>query len=202
MKKEDLKFIKSTLIVVDMVNGFISEGQMADPKINHIIDENIRLINKFLEKDYPIIAFRDCHEQDSIEFKCFPEHCLKGTNESELVPELKQYENKMKVFEKNSTNGIYANGFIEYINNLNEVREFVITGCCTDICVMQLAISLKTYFNAINKNINIVIPMNAVETYNAPTHRSGEYNNMAFDLMHGVGIQIASEYRKVKTYEK
>ena len=198
MKKEGLEIVKSGLIVVDMVNGFINEGQMADPKINHIIDANIKLIDKFLEKNLPVIAFRDCHEKDAIEFKSFPEHCLKDTNEAELVPEIKVYENQMKVFEKNSTNGIYAKGFIEYINSLDEIKEFVITGCCTDICVMQLAIALKTYFNAINKNINIVVPMNAVETYNAPKHKSEEYNNMAFDLMNGAGIQIINAYRKVK----
>lgn len=197
--KENLEMIKSGLIVVDMVNGFINEGKMANPYIRHIIDENVRLIEDFLNKHYPVMAFRDCHEKEAVEFKSFPEHCLKGTNESELVNEIKIYEDRMKVFEKNSTNGIYANGFIEYINSLKEVNEFVITGCCTDICVMQLAIALKTYFNAINKDINIVVPMNAVETYNlSPKHKRDEFNNMAFDLMNQAGIQIVNEYRKVK----
>lgn len=196
--KENLEIIKSGLIVVDMVNGFINEGKMADPYIRHIIDENVRLIEDFLNKNYPVMAFRDCHEKEAVEFKSFPEHCLKGTNESELVNEIKIYEERMKVFEKNSTNGIYANGFIEYINSLKEVNEFVITGCCTDICVMQLAISLKTYFNAVNKNINIVVPMNAVETYKLPTHQRDEYNYTAFDLMNQAGIRIVKEYRKVK----
>lgn len=197
--KENLEIIKSGLIVVDMVNGFINEGKMADPYIRHIIDENVRLIEDFVNKNYPVMAFRDCHEKEAVEFKSFPEHCLKGTNESELVDEIKSYDNRMKVFEKNSTNGIYANGFIEYINSLKEVNEFVITGCCTDICVMQLAISLKTYFNAVNKNINIVVPMTAVETYNLPPkHKRDEYNDMAFDLMNQAGIQVVNEYRKVK----
>lgn len=202
MKKEDLKIIKSGLIVVDMVNGFINEGKMADPYIRHIISENVYLIDNFINKNYPVIAFRDCHEKDAAEFKSFPEHCLKETRESELVDEIKIYEDRMKVFEKNSTNGMHAKGFIDYINSLREVNEFVITGCCTDICVMQLAISLKTYFNEINKNINVVVPMTAVETYNAPTHQRDEHNNMAFDLMNQAGIQVVNEYRKVKKYGK
>ena len=199
--KEDLKFIKSGLIVVDMVNGFINTGNMADPYIRHIIDENVKLINDFLQKKYPVIAFRDCHEKKAMEFKSFPEHCLKNTYEADLVEEIKKFEKQMKVFEKNSTNGMYAQGFVEYLNNLNDVSEFVLTGCCTDICVMQLALALKTYFNAINKNINIVVPMNAVETYNAPTHRRDEYNNLAFEVMNQAGIQIVAEW-KVKKYEK
>lgn len=196
--KENLEIIKSGLIVVDMVNGFINEGKMADPYIKNIIDENVKLIDSFLENNYPIIAFRDCHEKGAAEFKSFPEHCLKGTNESEPVNEIKIYEDRIKVFLKNSTNGIYANGFIEYINSLKEVNEFVVTGCCTDICVMQLATSLKTYFNAVNKNINIVVPMNAVETYDSNIHRRSEYNIKAFDLMNQAGIKIVNEYRKVK----
>lgn len=200
--KEKLEIIKSGLIVVDMVNGFINEGKMADPYIKHIIDENVKLIDCFLSNNYPVIAFRDCHEKDAAEFKIFPEHCLKGTSESELVDEIKIYEDRMKVFEKNSTNGIHVNAFIDYINSLKEVNEFVITGCCTDKCVMQLATSLKTYFNEINKNINVVVPMNAVETYKLPTHQRDGHNNMAFDLMNQDGIQVVNEYRKVKKYEK
>ena len=199
--KEDLKFIKSGLIVVDMVNGFINNGNMADFYIRHIIAENVKLINDFLQKKSPVIAFRDCHEKKAIEFKSFPEHCLRDTYEADLVDEIKKFEKQMKVFEKNSTNGMYAQGFVDYLNNLKDVNEFVLTGCCTDICVMQLALALKTYFNAINRNINIVVPMNAVETYNAPTHHRDEYNNLAFDLMNQAGIQIVSEW-KVKKYEK
>ena len=33
------------LIVVDMVNGFIKKGNMADKYINHIINPNIKIIN-------------------------------------------------------------------------------------------------------------------------------------------------------------
>lgn len=198
MEKENLKILKKCLIVVDMVNGFINEGTMSDQNIRHIIEENECLINNFIYNKYPIIAFKDCHLDDAIEFKTFPKHCIKGTSESELIDELKKYEENMKIFEKNSTNGMYADGFINYINNLKDVEEFVITGCCTDICVMQLALGLKTYFNAINRRVNVVVPMNAVETYNSIKHNNDEYNLKSFDFMNNAGIQVVSEYKKLE----
>lgn len=201
MKKEELKILKSCLIVVDMVNGFINEGTMADSYIRHIINENENLINNFIENNNPVIAFRDCHEEDAMEFRVFPKHCVVGTNETELVDELKKYSHAMKIFKKNSTNGMYAEGFINYINNMQDVQEFVITGCCTDICVMQLAIGLRTYFNEVNRKANIIVPMNAVETYNSPKHNREEHNNIAFNLMSNAGIQIVSEKGYVKKYK-
>ena len=40
-RKEELEVL---LIVVDMINGFIKEGNMADPTINHITPKIIKLI--------------------------------------------------------------------------------------------------------------------------------------------------------------
>ena len=37
--------VNEILIIVDMVNGFVREGAMADKYIEHIIPEQIKLIN-------------------------------------------------------------------------------------------------------------------------------------------------------------
>ena len=73
------------------------------------------------------------------------------------------------------------------MENLSEV---VITGCCTDICVSNLAIPLQNYFDENNKEVNIIVPENAVETYDAPNHNRKEYNEMAFKLLTQAGIKV------------
>lgn len=193
--KEELKLIKKGLIIVDMINGFVNEGSLADPYIKTIIEENVRIAKEFIENNDAIIAFKDVHEEDSLEFNSFPVHCLKGTNETELVPELKKLENNFKIIEKNSTSGMFAKGFIEYINSMASLTEIVITGCCTDICILNLAIPLKNYFNQLDKNINIIVPENAVETYHIEgIHNREEYNKLAFKLMNQAGIQMVKKY--------
>lgn len=73
---------------------------------------------------------------------------------------------------------------------MENLKEVTVVGCCTDICVLNLALPLKNYFNQKNKNIEIYVPQNAVETYDAPNHNRKEYNEIAFKLLTQAGIKV------------
>ena len=195
MKKKNLEEIKKLLIVVDMVNGFVREGAMASENIEHIVPEVERLVKEFTESDENQVAFvKDTHEKNAREFKRYPVHCLRGTSESENVEELRKYENVALIHEKNSTSAIFPNGLLENINKMKKLEEVVITGCCTDICVINLAIPLQNYFDEHNRDIPIVVPENAVETYDADWHNAKEWNDMAFKFMNQAGIKLVKKY--------
>ena len=196
MKSKELKEIRELLIIVDMVNGFVREGIMADSYIEHIIPEQIRLIKEFLKKEEGIAFVKESHSKDCMEFKTFPEHCVKGTSEAELVDELKPFEKDALVYEKNSTSAMFAKNFLRDIDEMINLRNVVITGCCTDICDLYLAIPLKNYFNEYNREVDIYVPVNAVETYDAPNHNRDEYNEMAFKLMNQSGIKLVRKYER------
>lgn len=196
MKSKELKEIRELLILVDMVNGFVREGIMADSYIEHIIPEQIRLIKDFLERNEKIAFVKEAHSEDSIEFKTFPKHCIKGTSEAELVEELKPFEKDALVYEKNSTSAMFAKNFLRDIDEMINLRNVVITGCCTDICDLNLAIPLKNYFNEYNREVDIYVPENSVETYNAPNHNRDEYNEMSFKLMNQSGIKLVRKYER------
>lgn len=190
-----MKEKKKLLIVVDMVNGFINEGAMHDPYIKHIIPENERLVKKFLESEDDVIFIKDAHENDSKEFKKFPKHCIKGTSESELVDELKKYEEKYTVIEKNSTSVFVTKDFKDVFDKRKEnIDEVIITGCCSDICVLNLALPLQNYVDEENLDIKITVPENAIETYKASYHDRDEYNEMAKKLMKQAGISLVKKY--------
>jgi nicotinamidase-related amidase len=194
MEIEKLKKAKRLLIVIDMINGFVKEGPLADPHIQTIVPEIVRLVEEFLESGDIVVAFKDAHEKGCMEFKYFPEHCLKGTKESELIDELKVYENRMIVFEKNSTSGFMVPGFIDFLKNLKMLIEMVTAGCEIDHCVINFDIPAKNYFNENNRDVNVIVPENAVETYDAPWHNREEYTDMAFKLMKQSGIQLVKRY--------
>ncbi len=196
MNKEKLENIKDLLIVVDMVNGFVREGAMASSHIEHIIPRIEKLVNEYTGEEDGVMFIKDCHEKDAAEFKRYPVHCVKGTTEAELVDELKKYEHMALVVEKNSTSAIFAPGFLDKIKQMKNLRRVVITGCCTDICDINLAIPLQNYFDQENREIEIVVPMDAVETYDAPAHKADEWNDMAFKFMQQGGMKL------VKTLEK
>ena len=66
----------------------------------------------------------------------------------------------------------------------------MLVGCCTDICVMQFALSLKTYLNQMNMAKQVVVKENGVATYDAPYHPANEYHSMAINMMAQSGIVI------------
>ena len=186
-KKEDLEKL---LVVVDMVNGFIKEGNMADPRINHITERIASLVANAIKEKEGVAFIKDTHDLDSAEFKKFPVHCVRGTGEEELIDELKKYESYGLSYEKNSTSTIFAPGFMNDIQEMKKLREVIITGCCTDICVLNLAIPLTNYFDQNNRKVEVSVIKDAVETYNSDTHDRSEYNEMSFKLMRQAGIII------------
>ena len=69
---KNLEDIKELLIVVDMINGFVDEGALADTHIRHIIKEILNLIKEFKSASDKQVAFiKDAHKKDSMEFKSF-----------------------------------------------------------------------------------------------------------------------------------
>lgn len=189
-RKEELERL---LVVVDMVNGFIKKGAMADPYINHITPKLINLIEKTLNKEEGVAFIKDTHNINSSEFKKFPVHCVKGSGEEEVIDELKPYEKKSLSYEKNSTSTVFAKDFLKDIDAMKKLREVIITGCCTDICVLNLAIPLTNYFDENDKNINVVVRSDLIETYNSESHNREEYNEMSLKLMRQAGIEVREE---------
>ena len=179
--------MKKKIIIVDMVNGFVKEGALHDEKIMGIVDNIKKLIDK--KRDYDLIVLEDSHENDCAEFASFPVHCLKGSSESKTIDEL-QYVFSLPNFEaciqKNSTNGFFA---LEKAN-LVYGDEYIIVGCCTDICVAQLALTLKIYGNDSDNVSRVIVVKDGVATYDNEFHKSNEYNDASFKLMGVAGIEI------------
>lgn len=183
--------MKKLLLVIDMVNGFVKKGVLADKEINNITPNIINLMQEYIKNKYDIISIQEGHVENSKEFENFPAHCILGTEEAELIEELIPYKENMKLIRKNSTCGFITHDFMKYMQeNKDKLEEIVLTGCCTDLCVMNFAIPLKTYINEHNLNIAVTIYKNAVETYDAPTHNRDEYNEMAFKIMRQNGIEV------------
>jgi nicotinamidase-related amidase len=186
------------LVVVDMVNGFVNQGALADKKINKITPVIVNIVKNAISKNLPIIAFKDTHEVDDIEFETYPPHCIKGTKECDLIPELKQYENSMKLIEKNTTNGFEVEEFRKIVKAYN-FKEVVIVGCCTDICVEALATSLKYYYIKTNKQTKITVVENAVYTFDSPTHDAEKTHNNALNRLAILGVNL--QKTKKNNYE-
>ena len=76
-----------------MLNGFFVEGKplYCGASARKIIPFVKSKIEKFEKIGDPIIFLTDSHDPDDKEFKAFPPHCVEGTEESEVIDELKEY---------------------------------------------------------------------------------------------------------------
>ncbi len=201
MKKNDLENIEELVIVVDMVNGFVKAGPMADPYIGHIIPIIQNIIIDYLNRDNTgVFIIKEGHSENATEFNVHPKHCIKGTYEAMLVDELAPLEPYCYEFLKNSTSAIWSQGFIETIKILLKNPKFkkvTIVGCCTDICVMDLSIPLKKLFDELNIEVEVIIPTEAVETFNIDgVHERDEWNKMAFKFMEQAGITLVKKLER------
>ncbi|MDP9750470.1 cysteine hydrolase family protein [Thermoanaerobacter pentosaceus] len=202
-----------SILIVDMVNGFCKSGPLSSPRIAGIIEPIKNLIKASHKKGIKNVFFiNDSHTVGATEFSEFPQHCVRGSFESEIVDELKEtIEGEPVVFEKNSLNAFFGgeleggNEFLKKI--LDMIKEgkstFIVVGDCTDLCVYQTAMSIKMIANANNLKVNVIVPENCVETYDASVKTAQSLKIMPHDgdLIHTMflyhmklnGIEVVKE---------
>ncbi len=187
---KDLPGKQTALVIVDMVNGFTREGALKSPRVEALIPKITELSKACDELHIKKLAFADCHTKASPEFDAYPAHCMIGTSEGEMVDELRELGG-YTLIPKNSTNGFLEEAFLQWLEENQHINTFIITGDCTDICVQQFAVTLKTWFNMQNKKVRIIVPINQVDTYDLDLHNGDLMNVMALYNMMINGIEVA-----------
>lgn len=179
---------RTMLLIVDMNKGFAKEGALYSSRIESLVNPISKLAKVALEKGMKVKAFTDYHTEESVELRSYPKHCMVDTEEWELVDELNL--EGIEVIKKNSTNG-----FLEEKFNFdeNKIDNIIIVGDCTDICIYQLAISLRADFNRVNKSGEIYVPKKLVDTFDMPMHRGNFMNYVFLNSMLDNGINVIED---------
>lgn len=185
------------IVIMDMNVGFAKSGALYSPRTEARIEPIERFCRQAKSDGAKIIALSDTHSPADHEFTVFPPHCLENTSEPEVIPELAPLCDA--VIPKFTTGG-----FFEVQDYLTErpifewrmFDEIVIVGCCTDLCVLNFAIITQKYLEnefhhgRIDHVPQIVIPMNLIETYDAPGHDADEINRFYANqyALHGIKV--------------
>lgn len=189
MSLSELDPKRSALVIIDMVNGFAREGALKSPRVEELIPSISELSERCGMKGMVKLAFADCHSDASPEFEAYPAHCLAGTNESEVVEEIRKVGGYLLI-PKNSTNGFLEEAFQKWLGSNYNIDTFVVTGDCTDICIQQFATTLKTWFNRQDRKSRIIVPLNAVGTYDLGDHNGDLMDVMALYSMVLNGVEV------------
>jgi len=154
----------NAVLVIDMVRGFLEEGYplYADAKARHIIPNVQGLLERELARGSKVFFICDHHDPDDLEFKMFPPHCIAGTAEAEVIPELVQYEGE--IIPKKRYSGFFGTTLEEKLRELKP-EKLIICGVLTNICM------LHTVADARNRDYEVEVPVDCVVSSDEAAHR-------------------------------
>ncbi len=152
------------LLVVDMVRGFLEPGHnlYCGDEARSIIPSVQRLIEEKLDEGSKVFFICDNHDPDDLEFRVFPIHCVRGTEETEVIPELANYPGE--TIPKKRYSGFFNTDLEEKLAKLKPGK-VVICGVCTDICVMHTAADAR------KRDYEVEVPIDCVATFDLEAHK-------------------------------
>jgi nicotinamidase-related amidase len=159
------------LISIDVINGFCKSGPLASERIGRIarpVADLFQRAHNLGAREFALT--QDTHDPATPEFEAYPPHCVRGTAESEAVDELKAlpFFDSIAIFPKNSINSHLGTGLGAWVRERPHVDRFVVVGDCTDLCTYQAAMQLRLEANANNLARRVIVPADAVDTFDTP----------------------------------
>lgn len=195
-QEQELK-IEHLAINIDMVKGFVVKGALAAPSIMRVVRRQHELLKSYKEDDNKAIAIiRDLHHKGSVEYKTFGEHCSIDTEEPMLIDELKDYKDCSYDYTKNSTNFVFAPGFMDFIDRLKNLKTVLLMGCLSEVCVKNGGITLRNLFDQLDRDIDIYVAEDGIDTYDAPGHDADEVTKRAIEEMKANGIKVLAKKKR------
>lgn len=177
------------LFSVDMINGFCHEGVLSSPRVKNIIPAVVESFKSaFALGVRNFLLAQDTHTPDAVEFADFPPHCQAGSHEAQTIPELASlsFADLYTIIPKNSLSAFEGTNLRAWLEEHRDLSVAVIVGDCTDLCVYTMAMSLKLYANAHNLKIRVIVPENAVQTYDIPVETARQIGSLPHsgDILH------------------
>ena len=155
----------NAVLVVDALVGFLEEGhnlycgeeaREVIPRIRKLVEEELRL-------GATVFFICDNHDPDDLEFRMFPVHCVRGTDETNVVRELADLPGT--VIPKRRYSAFFDTDLSDRLRRLGPDK-LIIVGVCTDICVMH------TTADARNRDYEVEIPVDCVASFDREAHEA------------------------------
>jgi len=152
------------VLVIDMLRCFMEEGYplYCGERARRIIPNVRSLLESEQGKGSQIFFITDSHDPDDLEFQMFPPHCITGTEEAKVIPELSGI--KGEVIPKRRYSAFYGTPLEKKLAALKPGK-IIVVGVCTDICVMH------TVADARNRDYPVEVPVDGVASFDEAAHR-------------------------------
>lgn len=154
----------NVVLVIDMVRGFLEPGHnLYCEDYRPLIPRIQALLERETAAGSKVMFISDHHLPDDLEFEIFPVHCVIGTEEPEVIPELAGYLTDDNLVPKNRYSGFFNTDLEQRLADM-QPDKVIVCGVCTDICV------LHTTSDARNRDYAVEVPADCVATFDAGAH--------------------------------
>lgn len=167
-RSSNLSKERVAILVNDMLNDFIT-GALKSDRASKIISPIKNLISVARMKGIPVFYCNDEHVKNDPELKIWGPHSMKGTDGSQVIPELKPDQHDLVVPKRfyGSFDSTNLDTLLKESYEGSGVTTLIITGIHTHICIKH------TTYGAFIRGYNIIIPEDAVTAFTKEDHESG-----------------------------
>ncbi len=154
----------TAILVLDMLRGFCEEGYplYCGRPARDIIPNIRRLLEREIAEGGKVFFICDNHAPDDPEFQLFPPHCIAGTPEAEVIPELAGYPGE--IITKRRYGGFFGTTLEDKLRS-HGIDRLVLCGVWTDICVLYTAADAK------NRDYAVEVPVDCVASMDEEAHK-------------------------------
>lgn len=172
------EFIKdreaTALLVIDMQNDFLlPDAPVPAPGGLEAIPRIAALAEECRRAGFPVIYTQEMHRPDlsdyGIELEFEPAHCIEGTGGADIVRGLEPQPGDVRISKRRYD--AFLNTDLDLVLRTRGIRNLLIVGVCTDICV------LSTTIHARNLDYRCFVLSDAVAGTSQERHRA------AFDCL-------------------
>jgi nicotinamidase-related amidase len=153
------------VIVVDMVRGFLEPGRAlyGGDACRAIIPVVRTYLDRERARDSLLVFLADTHDPDDPEFRMFAPHCVRGTDEVEVIPELADLAAAAIVVPKRRYSGFFDTP-LDVILRDRDVSDVAVVGVMTDICVLHTTADLR------NRDYDTTVVTDCVASFDPEAH--------------------------------
>ncbi len=153
------------LIITDMERGFMSpEGSLYCGDAARAIIPNVAALVERAKAAGDLVVFiADTHQPNDKEFRMWPPHCLAGTPESEIIPELSGLAAGRPLLRKRRYSAFFETDLAERLA-VFKPEQVIVTGVCTDICVLHTATEARA------RDYEVWAPSDCVASFDEEGH--------------------------------
>ncbi len=155
--------MSNIVLITDMLHGFMDEGcpLYCGANARRIIPNVARLLEKETKAGSKIFYICDHHDLHDPEFKMFPPHCIEGSVETEVIPELAKFPGE--IIKKKRYSAFSGTDLALRLKKLKP-EKIIIAGVCTDICVCHTAADARAM------DYQVEVPADCVASFNERSH--------------------------------